>query len=95
MSINWKLPGWTWVKTTAEAAGVTFALTVYDAWQDSTSPDLLSVPWSRAFSHGGYYAFGVVVYGILGLGRNNGVWSWLKGVAAEGKVEAPNPKPPA
>ena len=85
--INWKLPGWAWVKTTGEAAGVTFTLAVYDAWQDSPNPDLLSVPWGRAFSHGSYYAIGVMLYGVLGIPRANGVWSWIKSVVARDETE--------
>lgn len=85
MHINWQLPGWVWVKTTAEAAGVAFALSLYDAWQSTPSHDVTAIPWSHALGQGGYFAAGIVLYGIAGLGRKNGVWSWVKDAGVDSR----------
>ena len=90
ININWSWPGWTWLKSTAEVVLVTFGLTLYSAWQDSTSPDITEVNWAAALRHGSYYAVGVVLYAVVGLKiSNNGAWSWLKNVVARDKVEQP------
>lgn len=79
-------PGRIWLQTTLEAAGVSFTLAVFDAWNSSPDASLFDIPWGRALSHGAYYAVGVVIYGVLGLGRDNGVWSWVRAaVAKEGE----------
>lgn len=88
MSINWKLPGWTWAKNTAEVAGVTFAVTLYGAWQSAPTPDLLSIPWKHALSMSGYEVVGVVLYAIVSLRIPNGTFSRIKNVVAADKVPA-------
>ena len=73
--INLKQPGLVWLLHTAEVAGIVFVATIYAAWQASPSPDLLSIPWAQALSHGGYEALGVVLYSIVSLTVKNGTAS--------------------
>jgi hypothetical protein len=91
MVTTWKVPGWTWLKSTAEVAGVTFTVTLCAAWTDA--PDLASINWHHVFSKGAYEAVGAILYGVLALRIPNGTFSRIRNVVAKDKLAFPESGP--